>query len=90
MQEAYLKAFAAIDGFAGKSSLSTWLTRIVLNEAFGRRRSQQRKLHALREQSVAFIDDYRENLMGGSVAPSSPEADVARGQVARASRAGDS
>ena len=82
VQEAYLKAFAAIDGFAGKSSLSTWLTRIVLNEAFGRRRSQQRKLHALREQSVAFIDDYRENLMGGSVAPSSPEADVARGQVA--------
>ena len=29
-------------GFAGASSLSTWLTRIVLNEALGRRRAAQR------------------------------------------------
>ena len=82
VQEAYLKAFAAIDSFVGNSSLATWLTRIVLNEAFGRRRSQQRKSRALRERSVAFIDDYRENFMRGSASTSSPEADVARGQVA--------
>ena len=78
VQDGYLKAFAAIDKFAGASSLSTWLTRIV-----GRRRSAQRKLSQLRTQSVALIDDYRENLMGGSAASSSPEADAARGQVAR-------
>ena len=30
VQEGYLKGFAAIDSFAGVSSLSTWLTRIVL------------------------------------------------------------
>ena len=83
VQDGYLKAFAAIDNFAGASSLSTWLTRIVLNEALGRRRSAQRKLSQLRAQSVAVIDDYRENLMGGSTASSSPEADAARGQVAR-------
>lgn len=83
VQDGYLKAFAAIDKFAGASSLSTWLTRIVLNEALGRRRSAQRKLSQLRTQSVALIDDYRENLMGGSAASSSPEADAARGQVAR-------
>jgi RNA polymerase sigma-70 factor (ECF subfamily) len=72
-----------IDSFAGASSLSTWLTRIVLNEAFGRRRSAQRKLNQLRAQSVALIDDYRENLMVGSAASSSPEANAALGQVAR-------
>ena len=83
VREGYLKAFAAIDSFVGASSLSTWLTRIVLNEALGRRRSAQRKIRVLREQSIAFIDDYRENLMGGSAASSSPEADAARGQVAR-------
>lgn len=83
MQEGYLKAFAAIDSFVGASSLSTWLTRIVLNEALARRRSAQRKTRVLREQSIAFIDDYRENLMGGSAASSTPEADAARGQVAR-------
>jgi RNA polymerase sigma-70 factor (ECF subfamily) len=38
LQEAYLKAFSALGGFRGESSLSTWLTRIVLNEALQRLR----------------------------------------------------
>ena len=38
LQEAYLRAFSALSDFRGKSSLSTWLTRIVLNEAFQRLR----------------------------------------------------
>lgn len=38
LQEAYLKAFAALGSFRGESALSTWLTRIVLNEAFQRLR----------------------------------------------------
>ena len=69
--------------FAGKSSLSTWLTRIVLNEALGRRRSAQRRSRQLREQSVAIIDEYREKLMAGSDRALSPEADVARSQIAK-------
>ena len=38
LQEAYLRAFAALGEFRHESSLSTWLTRIVLNEALQRRR----------------------------------------------------
>lgn len=38
LQEAYLRAFAALNGFRGDSALATWLTRIVLNEAFQRLR----------------------------------------------------
>ncbi|WP_421863595.1 sigma-70 family RNA polymerase sigma factor [Parvibaculum sp.] len=38
LQEAYLKAFAALGSFRAESTLSTWLTRIVLNEAFQRLR----------------------------------------------------
>ena len=83
VQEGYLKAFAAIGSFAGKSSLSTWLTRIVLNEALGRRRSAQRRSRQLREQSVAIIEEYREKLMAGSNLVLSPEADVARNQIAK-------
>ena len=83
LQEGYLKAFVAIGRFAGASSLSTWLTRIVLNEALGRRRAIQSKRRLLREQSIALIDDYRENLMGGSATSSTPEVDAARGQVAK-------
>jgi RNA polymerase sigma-70 factor, ECF subfamily len=83
VQEGYLRAFVAIGRFAGASSLSTWLTRIVLNEALGRRRAIQSKRRLLREQSIALIDDYRENLMGGSATSSTPEVDAARGQVAK-------
>jgi len=38
VQEAYLRAFTGLDGFRGESALATWLTRIVLNEALGRKR----------------------------------------------------
>ena len=38
LQEAYLRAFAALADFRGESSLSTWLTRIVLNQAVQRLR----------------------------------------------------
>lgn len=47
LQESYLKAFAALGSFRGEASLSTWLSRIVVNEALGRLRRQRRlkKLH---------------------------------------------
>lgn len=40
LQNAYLRAFSALAGFRGESSLSTWLTRIVANEALQVRRRQ--------------------------------------------------
>ncbi len=43
VQSGYLKAFAAIDTFEGRSKLSTWLTRIVINESLTRRRSARRR-----------------------------------------------
>jgi RNA polymerase sigma-70 factor (ECF subfamily) len=44
VQETYVRAFAALTGFRGSSSLATWLTRIALNEALGRRRRQRTKV----------------------------------------------
>jgi RNA polymerase sigma-70 factor, ECF subfamily len=38
VQEAYVRAFTGLDQFRGDSSLATWLSRIVLNEAMGRLR----------------------------------------------------
>lgn len=35
LQEAYVRAFAGLDGFRGEARLSTWLARIVINEALG-------------------------------------------------------
>lgn len=38
MQQTWLRAFAALGGFEGTSSFSTWLTRIAVNEGLGRLR----------------------------------------------------
>jgi RNA polymerase sigma-70 factor (ECF subfamily) len=38
LQEAYFRAFSSLASFRGDSSLSTWLTRIVVNEALQRMR----------------------------------------------------
>jgi RNA polymerase sigma-70 factor (ECF subfamily) len=42
VQEAYLRAFANLGAFRGEASLSTWLSRIVINEALGRLRKRKR------------------------------------------------
>lgn len=41
VQEAYVRAFTHLEGFRGDSSLSTWLSRIVMNEALGRLRTRR-------------------------------------------------
>ena len=82
VQSAYLKAFDRIGDYEGRSTLSTWLTRIVINEALGRLRSARRRRAALEQQGVAVLDSYREALMRGSE-PAAPDADVAREQLRR-------
>jgi RNA polymerase sigma-70 factor (ECF subfamily) len=42
LQEAYLRAFENLGRFEGRSRLSTWLTKIAVNEAAGRRRKRRR------------------------------------------------
>src|SRR5690349_23499136 len=41
VQETYVRAFTHLDEFRGDSSLSTWLSRIAMNEALGRLRRQR-------------------------------------------------
>lgn len=42
VQESYVRAFTRLDGFRGESSFRTWLTRILINEAYGRLRQRRR------------------------------------------------
>ena len=80
LQAAYLSAFASIGGFEARSSLSTWLTRIVATEALGRRRAADRRRRQLQQEGVAVLDSYRENLMRGSEAEA-PDVALAREQI---------
>jgi RNA polymerase sigma-70 factor (ECF subfamily) len=61
VQEAYLHAFAALAGFRGESSLSTWLTRITVNEALARKRRRRptvalETVETLQESTAQIID----------------------------------
>ncbi len=67
VQDAYLRAHARIGTFAGNSRLSTWLVRIVVNEALVRLR--QRK----RDQTVVPFSPSR-------LRPSESEEDMAPGR----------
>jgi RNA polymerase sigma-70 factor (ECF subfamily) len=80
LQSCYAKALGAIGGFEGRSSLTTWLTRIAINEALGRKRVQRRRRKHLEAEGVQVLEIYREQLAKGSHAPS-PEAETAREQL---------
>jgi RNA polymerase sigma-70 factor, ECF subfamily len=82
VQSAYVSAFTNLDKFEGRSSLSTWLTRIVVNEALARLRAQRRRRTQLENAGVAVLDTYRETLMRGSQ-PAGPDVAVAREQMRR-------
>ena len=82
VQSAYVSAFASLDTFEGRSSLSTWLTRIVVNEALGRLRAQKRRRNQLEGAGVAVLEDYREAFMRGSEARP-PDVALAREQMRR-------
>ena len=82
VQAAYVSAFTNIASFEGRSSLSTWLTRIVINEALGRRRAEERRRCRLQEEGVAVMDSYREALMRGSE-PEAPDVALVREQIRR-------
>ena len=81
LQSAWLHALAAIGSFAGRSALSTWLTRIAINEALGRKRAAKRRRAHLEEASVAVLDHYRDKLMQGSLTGASPDKAHARAEL---------
>lgn len=83
VQATYVHAFTNLSAFRGDSRLSTWLTRIALNEALGRVRRR-------REFTGLEDIDMQSATPGGSILhfPSSlssadPEAELARNQTRR-------
>jgi RNA polymerase sigma-70 factor (ECF subfamily) len=47
LQEAYLRAYRSMAQYRGDSTLSTWLSRILLNECFGRLRRDARRQNVI-------------------------------------------
>jgi RNA polymerase sigma-70 factor (ECF subfamily) len=81
VQEAYLQAFRAIDTFRGESKLSTWLTRIVINQALERMRKRKREDADVSLENVLDIDSRLAVDIGEHVRPEQPEALAMREEV---------
>jgi RNA polymerase sigma-70 factor (ECF subfamily) len=83
VQDAYLKAFTTEAGFDGRSAYSSWLMRIVINQALERRRIAARRAELFEQEGVAAMDDYRSRRAAAPITHGSPEESVARAQFAR-------
>jgi len=82
LQEAYMRAFAHLNEFRGEARLSTWLTRIVINEALGRVR-RKRELVELSHLERAERKTAQILMFPTVPASSDPEADAANAQLRR-------
>jgi RNA polymerase sigma-70 factor (ECF subfamily) len=78
VQEAYLAAYRNAASFRGEASLSTWLTRIVVNEANGRLRRQQR-----RDGIVRLVPESEEQAMEERPSPDTPDEAALRLEARR-------
>jgi RNA polymerase sigma-70 factor, ECF subfamily len=67
MQQAYINAFTHLHQFEERSQFSTWLTRIALNEAFGRRRKLQHAESILEQPST--LDEEHGDFMDRITSP---------------------
>jgi len=83
VQEAYMRAFTHLDGFRGEARLSTWLTRIALNEAMGRLRQRRPLVDLKGIDAISDQGEARVIVLPSSRQDGDPEAAAARAEVRR-------
>jgi RNA polymerase sigma-70 factor (ECF subfamily) len=71
VQEAYLRAFQAMDAFRGEAALRTWLVRIVANQALEllRRNKRRAEVHHVDGQTADGDAMKRDNAEAGAELP---------------------
>lgn len=81
VQEAYVRAFSHLAGFEGKSAFSTWITRIAINEALGRRRRRRRTVDIDMLEGANAAGGAHLIPFPGAELPASPETETGRLQM---------
>jgi RNA polymerase sigma-70 factor (ECF subfamily) len=83
VQDAYLRAYRGMSGFRGDAKLSTWLVRIVVNEAIsrGRKRSRSAEIIQLNGETQEDHEAVEENM--NQTLPEQPEHAARRAQTRR-------
>lgn len=83
VQEAYLRAYRAMGGFRDEAKLSTWLVRIVINEALARLRKRSRGAEVIRLDNDAQPDTEAAEQNVNQAMPEQPEAGAVRAETRR-------
>jgi RNA polymerase sigma-70 factor (ECF subfamily) len=83
VQEAYLLAYRGMSGFRGDAKLSTWLVRIVVNEAIGRARKRSRGAEIIQLSSEPPEDSEAVEGKTNETVPEQPEVAAQRAQTRR-------
>ena len=81
LQLAYLSAYQSIESFREEARLSTWLTRIVANEAMMRLRKLRRESRVIPLETVPGEADQLEHFPDIEQASERPEAQAIRSQM---------
>jgi RNA polymerase sigma-70 factor (ECF subfamily) len=81
LQDAYLLAFRGLARFRGEASLSTWLTRIVLNVALGRQRKNSRRAEIIQFDSAGPLEPAEYGLPSGGACEEEPEMAAIRAET---------
>jgi RNA polymerase sigma-70 factor, ECF subfamily len=81
VQETYLRAFTNLHNFRGTATLSTWLARIVINEALGRLRHQKTFTDLDEIDRAAWLRQEASSPLLGSFGRTSPEAAAAHQEL---------
>ena len=81
LQEAYVIAYAGIAKFRSEAKLSTWLTRIVINESLGRLRKQKRERVVIPFSSEVHEEEAVKEAAVSDDSKASPEAATLRGEI---------
>jgi RNA polymerase sigma-70 factor (ECF subfamily) len=81
LQSAYLLAYRSIGTFAGHSKLSTWLARIVINEALARKRRAARRGVVIPLDSVADADTPAHAPAAPAAGSQGPEVEAMRHEL---------
>ncbi len=81
VQEAYLRAYQALDKFHGESRLTTWLTRIVINEALQKLRKHKQEAGTVSLENVVDLEMHLDTASSGKTAPDGPETAAMRAQT---------
>jgi RNA polymerase sigma-70 factor (ECF subfamily) len=81
LQESYLAAYRHIGDFRAEAKLSTWLTRIVVNQALGRRRSRHRSRTVVPFSNLHADERVAQEPVDVDDSANSPEHSTSRAEI---------